>query len=160
VALIVGAPLAGTAVPLADVPDPVFAGAIVGPGGAVEPDDDATIAMSPIAGTLVKVKPHAFVVADQSGRAVLVHLGIDTVKMGGDGFEVVAAEGATVGVGDQVIHWRPAAVRAAGLSAICPVIALDASGVSDVTSGRVVAGDALYTWAETESPTVPAVLSS
>jgi len=156
VALIVGAPVHGTAVPLADVPDPVFADAIVGPGGAVEPDDDATTAVAPITGTLVKVKPHAFVVADAGGRAVLVHLGIDTVKMAGDGFEVVAAEGTTVRAGDPVIKWHPAAVRAAGLSAICPVIALDASGVSDVTSGRVAAGDTLYTWAGSASPTIAA----
>lgn len=159
-ALIVGAPVAGTAVPLTDVPDPVFAGAIVGPGGAIEPDDDATTATSPITGALVKVKPHAFVVADASGRAVLVHLGIDTVKMGGDGFDVVAAEGAAVDAGDPVIHWQPAAVRAAGLSAVCPVIALDASGVSNVTLGHVAVGDALYTWAETASATVQPAAST
>jgi sugar PTS system EIIA component len=143
----VGAPLAGVAVPLTEVPDPVFAGAIVGPGVAVEPDADATLAIAPIGGELVKVKPHAFVVADSDGHAVLVHLGIDTVKLAGDGFEVMAEEGTTIGPGEPVIRWDPAAVRAAGLSAVCPVIALDASSIHDPAAGRISAGDALYTWA-------------
>ena len=142
----VGAPLAGVAVPLTEVPDPVFAGAIVGPGVAVEPDADATVAVAPIGGGLVKVKPHAFVVADSDGHAVLVHLGIDTVKLAGDGFEVLAEEGTTIAPGEPVIRWDPAAVRAAGLSAICPVIALDAASVTDPAAGRIAAGEALYTW--------------
>jgi PTS system N-acetylglucosamine-specific IIA component len=147
VALKVGAPLAGLVTPLADVPDPVFAAAIVGPGLAIEPDPDSTVAIAPIGGILVKVKPHAFVVADPQGRAVLVHLGIDTVKLAGDGFDVVASEGDAVAIGDPIIRWDPVAIRAAGLSPVCPVIALDAAGVVDPISGHVGAGEALYTWA-------------
>jgi PTS system glucose-specific IIA component len=146
VALKVTAPLAGVVVPLADVPDPVFAGALVGPGVAIDPDAASTEAVAPIAGELVKVKPHAFVVLDDTGKGVLVHLGIDTVKLAGDGFELIAAEGQRVAAGDPVVRWSPVAVREHGFAPICPIIALDASEVADAATGRVATGEAIFTW--------------
>ena len=84
--LAVRAPLAGRVLPLADVPDPVFAGQIVGAGLAIEPADGATgvVVTSPVAGRVAKVHPHAFVVAlEGTTTGVLVHLGIDTVGLKG-----------------------------------------------------------------------------
>jgi PTS system N-acetylglucosamine-specific IIA component len=146
--LLVGAPLAGTAIGLGDVPDPVFAQAMVGPGAAVDPERGPQTAVAPIAGTLVKLKPHAFVVAGPDGRGVLVHLGIDTVNLDGVGFELLAVEGAAVGVGAPMIRWNPAEIEARGLSPICPVIALDGAvdAVDWVASGPVSAGDPLFHW--------------
>jgi len=147
VGLVVAAPLAGTAVALAEVPDPVFADAVVGPGLAVVPDETSRVAAAPIAGTLVKLKPHAFVVAEGS-RAVLVHLGIDTVSLGGDGFRLLAEQGQEVAAGDPVVRWDPAEVTRRGLSAVCPVVALEAPADAVVTParGRIAAGDPLFTW--------------
>jgi PTS system N-acetylglucosamine-specific IIA component len=142
----VTAPLAGTAVPLAEVPDPVFAEALVGPGVAIQPLPGLGTVVAPIAGTLVKVKPHAFVVVSTDGRGVLVHLGIDTVTLGGDGFRVLVVEGATIALGEPVVEWDPAAVEARGLSAICPVVALDATSVATAASGPVRPGEPLFTW--------------
>jgi PTS system N-acetylglucosamine-specific IIA component len=146
--IVVAAPVPGTAAPLADVPDPVFAGAMVGPGMAIWPDLGTADVVAPISGTLVKVKPHAFVVREPGGRAVLVHLGIDTVRLDGDGFTVVATEGATVAAGEVVVRWSPADVARRGLSPVCPVVALDAAAdaVTASTNGAVEAGDALFTW--------------
>jgi sugar PTS system EIIA component len=146
VALTVNAPLSGAIVALDDVPDPVFAGALVGPGLAIEPDAGSTVVRAPIAGTLVKVKPHAFVVLGDGDRGVLVHLGIDTVKRDGAGFEILAPEGGTVAAGDAVIRWDPQGVRAAGLSAICPVVALDATTIDDLAGGHVETGTAIFSW--------------
>lgn len=148
-ALIVTAPLAGAAMMLGDVPDPVFAAGLVGPGLAIDPLEDAIIAVAPMAGTLIKLKPHAFVIIDTIGRAVLVHLGIDTVALGGDGFIVLAGEGQDVAAGDPVVRWDPLSVAKRGLSPICPVIALGASAevIGDPASGHVALGGALYTWA-------------
>ena len=101
---------------------------------------------APIAGVLVKVKPHAFVVVAPDGRAVLVHLGIDTVSLGGDGFTVLADEGAPVAIGDPVVRLGSGRRRGRGLSAICPVVALEARGAQHLTrSGarRLV----IFTWA-------------
>jgi PTS system glucose-specific IIA component len=133
-----------------DVPDPVFAEALVGPGVAIDPGRvDHTIAVSPVAGTIVKLHPHAFVVQTSDGAGVLVHLGIDTVRLTGEGFSLLVAEGSEVGAGAGVIAWRPAEIEARGHSVVCPVVALDAapSALSDVReSGEVVAGDPLFTW--------------
>lgn len=149
--LVVAAPLAGAAVGLDAVPDPVFAGAMVGPGVAVDPERAPSTVVAPITGTLVKLKPHAFVVTAGGGdaeRGVLVHLGIDTVKMDGEGFTLLAAEGDTVQVGTPVVAWDPAAVEASGRSPMCPVVALDARpGDLDILAdGPVAPGDPLFGW--------------
>lgn len=153
--LVVCAPVAGTAIALSAVPDPVFAEAMVGPGAAVDPDRTPSTAVSPIAGTLVKLKPHAFVVADGYGRGVLVHLGIDTVNLDGAGFELLAAEGDRVEAGAPVIRWDPAGVEALGMSPVCPVIALDAAAhaVAGVALGRIEPGLELFRWSGV--PVVP-----
>lgn len=144
----ISSPLTGTAIGLADVPDPVFAGQMVGPGAAVDPERRPQTALAPIAGRLVKLKPHAFVVQSEDGRGVLVHLGIDTVTLDGRGFELIAAEGEQVRAGQPVVAWDPAAVEAGGLSPVSPVIALDAesAAVGAVADGAVAAGDELFHW--------------
>lgn len=92
----VTSPLAGTAVGLSAVPDPVFSGSMVGPGTAVDPVREQTEAVSPVDGIIVSLHPHAFVVVDSDGHGVLTHLGIDTVQLNGEGFELLAAKGDTV----------------------------------------------------------------
>ncbi|KID29794.1 PTS system, glucose subfamily, IIA component [Prauserella sp. Am3] len=148
-ALTVQSPVAGTVTGLADVPDPVFAQAMVGPGIAVEPQDGPADAVAPIDGTLATVHPHAFVIAADDGRAVLVHLGIDTVKQQGEGFTLHVVKGERVRAGQPVVGWDPAAVRAAGYAPIVPVIALDAeqSALATAETGATVRpGDELFTW--------------
>ena len=86
------APLPGRVLPLSEVPDPVFAGAMVGPGAAVDPPRGPVQAVAPVDGRIAKLHPHAFVVVTSSGRGVLVHLGIDTVQLQGEGFRLLAAE--------------------------------------------------------------------
>ena len=91
------APLAGTVLPLARVDDPVFSTELVGPGLALAPDlDGPSRVVAPIGGTVVKLHPHAFVVQGGDGRAVLVHLGINTVQLEGKGFDLRVAEGDAV----------------------------------------------------------------
>ena len=155
---VVHAPLAGRVVALADVPDPVFAGQVVGAGLAIEPEDGATevVAVSPVAGRVAKVHPHAFVVVDGSGTGVLVHLGIDTVKLKGEGFTLHAAKGDVLEVGAPVITFDPTAVRAAGYSAICPVVVLQ-SPADSVEPGAPVGAAVesaaeLFSWSPAAVP--------
>ncbi|GII33131.1 PTS sugar transporter subunit IIA [Planotetraspora mira] len=142
------APMSGSAVGLAAVPDPVFSQAMVGPGTAIDPERAPGQAVAPITGTIVKLHPHAYVVVGADGRGVLVHLGIDTVQLRGEGFRLLAAEGDHVEAGQPVVGWNPAEIEAGGRSPICPVVALDASAesISDVASGRIVVGDELFQW--------------
>ncbi|MGS2586718.1 PTS sugar transporter subunit IIA [Streptomyces hebeiensis] len=145
----VTAPLPGRAIGLAAVPDPVFAGAMVGPGMAIDPVRAAGTAVSPVDGVVVSLHPHAFVVVDATGHGVLTHLGIDTVQLNGEGFELLVGKGDTVTRGQPLVRWDPAAVEAAGKSPICPVVALEATAdaLGDLREdGEVAAGDSLFQW--------------
>jgi len=149
VSLVVVSPVAGVAVAMTEVPDPVFAEAMVGPGLAVRPAGGRQDALAPIDGTVVTLHPHAFVIAGDDGKGVLVHLGIDTVKQKGEGFTLHVEKGEQVRAGQPLISWDPAAVEAAGYSAVVPVVALDApaEALSELLAGGVVAtGEQLFVW--------------
>lgn len=145
----VTSPLAGRAIALAEVPDPVFSGAMVGPGTAIDPVREPSEAVSPVDGIVVSLHPHAFVVVDDEGHGVLTHLGIDTVQLNGEGFELLVNKGDTVQRGQAVVRWDPSAVEAAGKSAICPIVALEATADS-LSALRenvdVKTGDTLFSW--------------
>ncbi|MEU2514699.1 PTS sugar transporter subunit IIA [Streptomyces syringium] len=145
----VTSPIAGRAIGLAAVPDPVFSGAMVGPGTAIDPVREPSTAVSPVDGVIVSLHPHAFVVVDAEGHGVLTHLGIDTVQLNGEGFELLVNKGDTVTRGQDIIRWDPAAVEAAGKSSVCPIVALEATAdaLGDVREdGDLKAGDALFSW--------------
>ena len=149
--LTVLAPVGGVVRAMADVPDPVFGGELVGPGLAIDPARDGVVdVIAPIDGTIVKLHPHAFVVTADADHAALVHLGLDTVQLGGAGFTLHAHEGDVVKAGDVVVSWDPAAVEAGGRSPMCPVVALDAKRESLtelVTAGTDIrSGAALFEW--------------
>ena len=109
-------------------------------------------AVSPVAGTVLKLHPHAFVVLTPEGIGVLVHLGIDTVRLDGAGFELLVEEKATV----EPASRSPAGTRptssARGLSPMVMLCVLDTAAgavTSDRTGETVAAGDALFTWPAT-----------
>ncbi|MFF2506913.1 PTS glucose transporter subunit IIA [Streptomyces sp. NPDC058067] len=145
----VTSPLAGRAIGLSAVPDPVFSGAMVGPGTAIDPSREPSEAVAPVDGIVVSLHPHAYVVVDDQGHGVLTHLGIDTVQLNGEGFELLVNKGDTVQRGQAMVRWDPAAVEAAGKSPICPIVALEATAESlsgVVEDGDVKSGDALFSW--------------
>ena len=152
------APVSGRVVALADVPDPVFAQEIVGPGVAIEPLPAALnegaavdgVVVAPVTGTVASLFPHAFAIETPDDRTVLVHLGIDTVGLKGAGFELLVAAGDEVVVGQHVLTWDPVAVSSAGLATVCPVIALQGESAQVtvlVTPGALVRrGEPLLVW--------------
>ncbi|MGW6401700.1 PTS sugar transporter subunit IIA [Streptomyces sp. NPDC055134] len=145
----VTSPLAGRAIGLSAVPDPVFSGAMVGPGTAIDPVREPSAAVAPVDGIVVSLHPHAYVVVDEQGHGVLTHLGIDTVQLNGEGFELLVNKGDTVQRGQEMVRWDPAAVEAAGKSPICPIVALEATAESLshlIEDGDVKSGDALFSW--------------
>jgi PTS system N-acetylglucosamine-specific IIA component len=122
---------------------------MVGPGTAVDPERGPGHAIAPVTGKIVKLHSHAYVVVDEEEHGVLVHLGIDTVKLKGQGFEVLVAEGDQVTAGQRVVAWDPAVIEAGGRSPICAVVALDAGAdalSAVVETGEVVKGSELFTW--------------
>lgn len=153
---VVVAPISGVVRELAQVPDPVFAEQMVGPGAAIEPDADHVLqVLAPVSGTLLKAHPHAVVVAVADageGAGVMVHLGLDTVGLDGAGFTLHTGAGEQVHRGTHVIDWDPGPAGAAGLALISPVIVLGAAPgqlrMLATPGSRVRAGQALLAWGQ------------
>ncbi len=145
------APLSGKVCAVSDVPDQVFADQIVGPGAAIDPVREPGTVLAPADGKILKLHPHAFAMLTSDGTGLLVHLGIDTVQLGGEGFELLVAEGGTVSAGDPIVRWNPADIEGGGRSPIVPVIVLDApkNSVDNHKVGqRVAAGELLFSWSK------------
>lgn len=140
----VHSPLSGTAVPLEHVDDQMFAERVMGDGVAIRPDGPAVTA--PVAGTLAKLFPggHGMAIETAEGVQVLVHIGLDTVQLDGDGFEVIATEGATVAVGDLLVRVDLDRLADLGVDAISPVVVISDHEVGRVAEGRVEPGDPLF----------------
>lgn len=139
-------PLDGTAVALSDVPDPVFAGGVMGPGVAIEPTGDTVYA--PGAGTVVAAQPtgHAFGLQLDSGIELLIHVGIDTVNLKGEGFDVKVENGDRIDLGSPLVVFDRAVIEKAGYPLVTPVIVLNADAfgaVEPVGLGAVSHGDPL-----------------
>ena len=83
------APVSGRAIKMTDVPDPVFGGEMMGKGCAVFPDEE--VVYSPVDGTVGVLMPHAVGINTAEGVEILVHIGVDTVDMNGDGFTTLVA---------------------------------------------------------------------
>jgi len=161
-AITLAAPLAGWSAPLDEAPDPVFAGRMLGDGVAIDPT--AGTLHAPCDGELVLVAPsrHAVTLRTAGGCQILMHVGIDTVGLGGTGFTVVAAQGARVRTGDVLLTFDLDLLARRASSLLTPVIVTADSGFRIVrrTEGREVAvGQPLITVAP-ERPVAAAALAA
>lgn len=127
---LVRAPIQGRTVALSEVPDKTFAAGTVGPGLAIEPAGDVVEAVAPVSGKLMQLLPHAYAIMTDDKTAVLVHLGLDTVKLKGEGFTAHAAKGDRVVAGQPIITYDVAAVAATGYPTVVPVVVMDARGAT------------------------------
>lgn len=123
------APLTGNVRSLENVPDPVFAQKMMGDGFAIEPTDGVVV--SPIHGEVVQVFPtkHAVGLRSEGGLEILIHVGIDTVHMQGEGFEAYVKAGDRVKAGDLLLSFDLALVQQKAKSSLTPVV---------ITNGEVV----------------------
>ncbi len=136
-------PVTGDVVALEQVPDEAFASKAVGDGVAVKPTDKTVV--SPAAGTIVKIfnTNHAFCLETEKGAEIVVHMGIDTVALGGQGFKRLVEEGAEVVAGQPVLEMDLDFLNANARSMISPVVCSnidDFSGLVIKAQGQVVAG--------------------
>lgn len=138
----VQAPVAGRAVPLENVPDPVFSQGMVGYGAAIDPPRGVIEAVAPVSGKLLRLMPHAYVVMTPDNVGILVHLGLDTVALKGEGFATHAAQGDDVAAGQLVITYDVPAVEAKGLNPIVPVVVMDEREAANVVPSEVVTAGA------------------
>ncbi|WP_336783219.1 PTS glucose transporter subunit IIA [Paenibacillus illinoisensis] len=120
------APIPGTVLELKQVPDPAFAGGHMGKGVAIEPVEGRVYA--PFDGKIAHVmdkSKHAVIIEHKSGIQILIHVGIETVSLKGNGFTLLVENGNKVNKGQLLLEFDISAIQAADLSVISPVIVPD-----------------------------------
>lgn len=137
-------PLNGTVVDLSAVSDPVFSSGAMGQGLAIKPEDNTLY--SPVDGKveIVFETGHAYAITSSQGAEVLLHIGIDTVSMAGDGSESLVAVGQAVKKGDLLGHFDPSKIAEAGLDDTTMMIvtnSADYQSVDILAQGHVLIGD-------------------
>ena len=139
-------PIVGQAVALSKVDDPVFSSGAMGQGIAVKPSEGVVYAPADAEVTIAFATGHAFGLKTANGAEILIHVGIDTVSMNGDGFEKKVAQGDKVKAGDVLGTFDSAKIAAAGLDDTTMVIVTntaDYASVTPVATGAVAKGDAI-----------------
>ena len=129
-------PITGTVVPLTEVPDEAFSSGMLGQGFAVEPsrDCDGTV-FAPADGMMETVADarHAYTMRTDDGLELLVHIGVDTVSLGGRPFTALVSAGERIKAGQPIARADFASVRAAHLPAVTPVIVTNSDVLRDLT---------------------------
>ncbi len=153
----ISAPVAGIVLPLDQVPDPAFAAGTVGHGVAIDPTGDTVYA--PADATIVALQPtgHAVGMVLDGGVELLIHIGIDTVQMAGEGFTVHVEAGKKVKAGTALVTFDRAKIEAAGFSPITPVVVMNTKkfvSVTGIADGLSAAGTPII--AVESKPFVPA----
>ena len=139
-------PIVGDVVALADVNDPVFSSGAMGQGIAVKPSQGVVYAPADAEVSIAFPTGHAFGLKTTNGAEVLIHVGIDTVTMNGEGFEQKVAQGDKVKAGDVLGTFDSNKIAAAGLDDTTMVIVTntaDYASVAPVATGSVAKGDAV-----------------
>lgn len=147
------APMTGLAVPLSTVDDPVFAEGIAGDGVAIVPEvpggGSVIEVVAPVAGHLARLFEggHAFAIEAAGGVEMIVHIGLDTIELKGDGFELIATEGDVVEAGQPIVRADLDRIKETGYDPVTPVIVMnpDAHPVAGHRTGPVRPGDVLFT---------------
>ena len=139
-------PIVGQMVDLKDVNDPVFSSSAMGQGVAVKPSEGVVYAPADAEVTIAFATGHAYGLKTTKGAEILIHVGIDTVSMNGDGFDQKVAQGDKVKAGDVLGTFDAAKIAAAGLDDTTMVIitnTADYASVTPVAEGTVAKGDAV-----------------
>ena len=125
-------PLTGNLVKLPDVPDPVFASGMMGQGVAVEPTVGKIFAPADAEVTTLFPTGHAIGLKTAGGAEILIHVGMDTVQMKGDGFKAHVEQGDKVKAGQLLIEFDIAKIKAAGYPIITPVLVTNSASYKEI----------------------------
>ena len=144
-AFTIAAPLAGWVTPLSDVPDPVFSERMLGDGVAIDPTGDTLFAPSDGEVLTVNEARHALSLRCDGGAEIILHLGIDTVALGGEGIEALVQPGDRVSLGDPLLKFDLDLLVRRAAAVVTPIIVCDGGGfaVEILAQGLVSPGDPL-----------------
>ncbi len=141
--LLIKAPVDGDIVDIVEVPDEVFSQKLVGDGVAVNPKSD--IFVSPVDGVITTVFPtkHAIGIKTIEGIEIMIHVGVDTVKLNGEGFITFVNEGDKVKVGDKLLQINKLILESKAKSLISPIIITNIERIKELNKivGAVTAGE-------------------
>lgn len=138
------APLSGEVVALENVNDPVFSSGAMGKGLAVKPSEEVVYAPADAEVTIAFETGHAYGLKTATGAEILIHIGIDTVSLNGDGFEKLVAAGDRVTAGTPIAKFDTEKILSAGLDTTTMIIVTntaDLTSVEPVATGHVNHGD-------------------
>ncbi|WP_421083892.1 glucose PTS transporter subunit IIA [Rothia nasimurium] len=143
--LTIPSPLEGQALPLSETPDPIFAAEKLGKGAAILPTGKAVVAPADGKVTVTMPSGHAIGLKLDNGVELLIHVGIDTVNLNGEGFDVKVEKGQRVSAGDTLLTFDPEVIKAAGYSLVTPVLVTNTNRFAavDGATGNVQPGDDL-----------------
>lgn len=127
------APVSGKVIELAQVPDEVFSQKMAGDGVAIEPSDDLVVAPADGSITLIFKTNHAFAMTLENGLEILVHIGLDTVELNGEGFERLATEGETVKAGTPIVKINRKLFEEKGYKTVTPVLVTNPDILKEMT---------------------------
>lgn len=137
------APITGKAVDLSAVPDPVFSERMMGDGLAIEPSEG--VAVSPVDGEIIQVFPtkHAVGIRAKNGAEILIHIGLETVSLNGEGFETHVKQGDRVKAGEKLVTFDIGIISEKAKSTVTPIIITNTdqtSSLEKLTEGTVEKG--------------------
>ncbi|MCC0672149.1 PTS glucose transporter subunit IIA [Clostridioides sp. ES-S-0145-01] len=144
---ILQSPLTGKVLSITDVPDDAFSSKMLGDGIAIEPQEG--VVSSPVDGEVIQVflpAKHAICIKSEDGLEILIHIGLDTVKMNGDGFEVLVNAGDKVYCGQKLIRFNLEKIKKSVKSVITPIVitnSYDIDRVEILRTGDICIGEDL-----------------
>ncbi|MGT2925446.1 glucose PTS transporter subunit IIA [Streptococcus caviae] len=131
--IVINSPLSGTVIPLNEVKDEVFASGAMGQGIAIKPSKGQVIAPADAEVTLLFPTGHAIGLKTVTGAEILIHIGMDTVTLNGQGFTTHVIVGDKVKAGQVLINFDMKVISEAGLSAVTPIIVTNANDFSETS---------------------------
>jgi PTS system sucrose-specific IIC component len=136
------APLSGKIIPVAEIPDPVFSEKVMGDGVAILPESDTVLAPADCTVASIPDTGHAYGLETSGGLELLIHIGIDTVKLNGKGFTPLVREGDSVKAGTPLCKVDFEAIKSAGYKTWTPVIITNMDAVTEmgIAAGKAEAG--------------------
>ncbi|EOD01497.1 PTS system, glucose-specific component IIC / IIB / IIA [Caldisalinibacter kiritimatiensis] len=143
---IIKSPLTGEVIEMSQVPDETFAQKLIGDGIAINPSEG--VVYSPVDGKIAQIfnTKHAIGIVTDNGIEILIHIGIDTVKMNGEGFKSFISQGDTVKCGDKLIEFDIDLIKKKAKSVITPIVITNTAeikGLNVIKKGKIKSGEDL-----------------